>query len=93
MTGVSCTGATANAICQAVRNGSSGTWSCGGRTWRTGDCGGPVEVNANGNMCSCSAGYTVRPCIDYPGSPNPNWGGANTSTCNSPSQVLEFICE
>ncbi len=92
--GVSCTGASANAICNSLRTKSAGSWSCGGRTWRTGDCGGDIEVNANGDMCNCPGnGYTVRPCIDYPGSSNPNWGGALTETCNSPTQTLELICQ
>lgn len=92
--GVSCTGAAANAICNALRTKSAGSWNCDGRTWRTGDCGGDVEVNANGDMCSCpESGYTVRPCIDYPDYSNPNWGGAKTKTCSGPTQTLELICQ
>ncbi len=93
MVGVSCTGASANQICQALRNNQTGSWNCGGRSWQTGQCGGAIEVNANGNMCSCNGNYTVRPCIDYPGSPNPNWGGAKTEVCSGPSQTLEITCE
>ncbi len=93
-TGVSCSGGTANTICHAIRTKSSGSWGCNGRTWRTGNCGGDVEVNANGDMCNCpNNGYTVRPCIDYPGSSNPNWGGAKTETCSGPAQTLELICQ
>jgi hypothetical protein len=92
--GVSCTGASANAICNALRTNSAGSWNCNGREWRTGQCGGAIEVNAMGNMCGCPGNaYTVRPCIDYPGSPNPNWGAAKTESCNSPAQTLELICQ
>ena len=94
MTGVSCTGAKANTICHAIRTKTAGSYSCDGRSWRTGGCGGDIEVNANGNMCGCTGNsYTVRPCIDYPPSNNPNWGGAKTETCNSPAQTLELICQ
>jgi len=87
-TGVSCSGPTANSICQAVRTAGTGTWNCDGRTWRVGECGG-VELNADGSMCNCpSPSYIVRPCIA-----NPNWGGAKTATCGGPAQTLEVLCQ
>jgi len=91
-TGVSCTGSTANLICQALRTASAGTWSCGGRTWMVGECGvsaGSWELSAEGSICSCpSPGYIARPCIG-----NQNWGGAATATCwDPPSQRLDVVC-
>jgi hypothetical protein len=88
-TGVSCTGSTADAICKALKNSTTGTWSCNGRNWLIGGCGGGIELSAAGNMCTCtSTNYIVRPCIG-----NYNWGGANTETCNAPSQTLNVVCE
>ncbi|MFH1438057.1 MAG: hypothetical protein ABIJ56_20280 [Pseudomonadota bacterium] len=85
--GVTCTGATANTICQTLRVGGGGSWSCGGRTWQTGTCGG-IELSAAGSICSCpNPDYLVRPCIG-----NENWGGANTATCAGPTQTLTVVC-
>ncbi len=95
--GVTCpTANLATQICQGLGAGTAVSVFCDGRNWSVGDCGvdhngkAAVEVNANGNMCSCSAGYTARPCIDVPN--NPNWGGMNTTTCTAPSQTLEVVC-
>ena len=79
-TGVTCNGSEANNICQALRAGSAGSWSCDGRTWRIGNCGSGVEINASTSICNCVNSYTVRPCIG-----NTNWGGINTSSCSSPT--------
>ncbi len=83
MTGQTCTGATANSIVTALRNGSAGTWSCGGRTWRTGNCGSGLEITTTSGICGCNTGYTVRPCIG-----NSNWGGINSTTCGASAQTL-----
>ena len=46
-TGVTCTGASANTICQALRTGTAMSGiSCGGRTWNIGGCGGGTEAPA-----------------------------------------------
>ncbi|MBV5335171.1 MAG: HYR domain-containing protein, partial [Sulfuricurvum sp.] len=83
-------------IAVALKNGTNGTWSTNGRTWAVGNCGGPGALSAtNGYVCSCDQnGYVVRPCIDLQsGYPNPNWGGVNTVTCNSPSQNITVVFE
>jgi hypothetical protein len=76
-------------IATAMQNNSSGSWTVGTVTWRVGGCGG-VELNANntsdpgGSICNCSSlGYVIRPTIG-----NSNWGGANTATCDGPSQTI-----
>jgi cysteine-rich repeat protein len=88
-TGVSCTGAGANTLCQALRSNSTVTVNgCGGRNWRTGGCGGGIELSANGNICGCSSGYVVRPCQG-----NSNWGGVNGSTCGAGGQTMRVVCD
>ncbi|MBK6534025.1 MAG: hypothetical protein IPF99_31955 [Deltaproteobacteria bacterium] len=89
--GVSCTGPSANTLCQALRNNTvvSGL-SCGGRTWNVGNCavsGYASEISANGDTCNCSSGYVVRPCIG-----NLNWGGVNGATCNGAGQTMVVEC-
>jgi len=85
-TGITCTDPTVvQAIATALRTASSGTWSCNGRSWRTGPCGtSSTELSAAGSICSCpSTEYIVRPCIN-----NLNWGGINTNTCSGPAQTM-----
>jgi hypothetical protein len=90
MVGVTCTGATANTLCQALRtNTAVGPTVCGARTWKTGTCGSGIELSANGDTCSCSNGYIVRPCITS----TVNWGGVNGVTCNAASQTMTVICQ
>jgi len=89
-TGVSCSGLVADQLCQALKSGTPTTVNCNGRTWHVADCGGFIEFasRVDTNNCICwTPDYSVRPCI-----PNFNWGGANTATCNSPSQTLEVVC-
>ena len=89
--GVSCNGAAANTICQAIANSQTvANIACDGRTWNVGPCGNGTELNAQGNgdcVCDNNPSYTLRPCIN-----NLNWGGVNTLTCNAPSQTMEVIC-
>ena len=88
--GVTCNGAAANTLCQALGNAQTVTnVACDGRTWNVGNCGNGPEINAQGNVvCQCTnPGYTVRPCIN-----NSNWGGINTTTCNGPTQTMQVIC-
>jgi cysteine-rich repeat protein len=90
--GVTCDGAAANTICQALGDGLvANNVMCNGRTWNVGTCGAGSELNAQGNgVCQCTnPGYTARPCI---GQGNPNWGGVNTATCNGPTQTIQIIC-
>jgi hypothetical protein len=91
-TGFTCTGATANDICQRIRsdNHSQVSFTCDGHTWFLGGCGNGLEVNVDaGGICNCNSGNigTVRPCIG-----NDNWGGVNGGTCSGTSQRLDVIC-
>jgi hypothetical protein len=83
--GVSCTDpTTVQAIADALRTNTAGSWSCDGRTWRTGNCGSGIELSAMGSICSCpDPGYIARPCIN-----NNNWGGMSTDTCGAPTQDM-----
>jgi hypothetical protein len=87
-TGVVCTDpVVVEAIADALRTGTVGSWSCDGRTWRVGECGvgpGSWELSAAGSICSCpNPEYLLRPCIG-----NQNWGGINTATCTGPDQTM-----
>ena len=87
-TGVSCTGAQADQLCQAVRQGIAvSVGSCDGRNWSVGECSG-VEINANGGVCGCSTGYVARPCLF-----NGNFGGIDGSTCGAVAQRIDVLCE
>ncbi len=89
--GVSCTGSSANTICQSLRTGSPLGVSCGGRSWvisGIGSCGDGVELNANGSICQCNVGYTVRPCIG-----NANWGAINGEACGANDQTMTVVCQ
>jgi hypothetical protein len=93
-TGITCSDpATAQAIADAIRTLTSGSWSCDGHTWYL--CGtrytGELWIDAP-SLCSganCpNPGYILRPCCGHS-----NWGGVNTATCTSnPTQnmTLEF---
>jgi cysteine-rich repeat protein len=88
--GVSCIGAAANTICQALGDGLAANVMCNGRMWTVGMCGLGIELSANA-VCQCTngSGYTARPCI---GQGNFSWGGVNSNTCSGPSQTIEVIC-
>jgi hypothetical protein len=95
--GHTCTGASANTICQALHGGTAVTnLSCGGYVWNVlpaGGCGTGVSLasNGTGNACMClaSADYSARPCI----ATTPNWGGINTAACPPPSQTITVSCQ
>jgi len=90
--GVTCSDpVAATQICQGMHNGGFVSVFCSGRIWNVGSCGGATELSADGNTCACDTGYIARPCIQR-GFGNPNWGGANTSTCSGPSQTINVTC-
>jgi hypothetical protein len=90
MVGRTCAGPAADQICKSLGNGLPLTVACGGFTWRVGNCGSGIEINADNTLCQCdNPGWIVRPCI---GQGNSNWGGMNTATCNGPTQTLEVRC-
>lgn len=86
-------------IATSLKNGSSGSYSCGGYTWTVGAAGGcysnvcgstsnSVELTVDGSTCSCvTPGWSFRPGIT-----NSNWGGINTYTCGGSNQrmTVEF---
>jgi N-acetylneuraminic acid mutarotase len=86
-TGVSCRGAAANQICDALRRGVALNVACDGQTWTVSPaCGSGVELTVGGS-CSCSNAATVRPCIG-----NDNWGGIGSTTCSANAQTLSVEC-
>ncbi len=88
--GVSCTGAGAQQLCQALKNNQAININCNNRTWATGTCGSGIELTSSAGVCQCNTGYTARPCI---GNGNPNWGGVNTTTCSGPTQTITVLCQ
>ena len=86
-------------IAADLKNGASGSYSCGGYTWSIGAasacysglCGtgaNSVELSVDGTTCACSnPGWSFRPGIT-----NSNWGGINTNTCGGANQrmTVEF---
>jgi len=61
-------------------------FSCHGKTWAIGLCGGEAEIGVNGH-CSCSSqDLAIRPCIN-----NHNWGGAGSNVCSSITTTLSII--
>jgi len=86
-TGVSVTNPTiATQIAYALYTNSAGTWTSDGRVWKTGNCGGGIELSADGDMCQCSNGYILRPMIG-----NSNWGGVAGPTCGAANQQMTVI--
>ena len=90
--GVTCTGPSANTLCQALRSGqNSAILSCDGMSWIANGtyAGGELtssSVPTHTGSCPTSGTYTVRPCIN-----NQNWGGIGR-TCSSSSQSLSVVC-
>lgn len=87
--GVTCTGVSADQLCQALHSNTSVSVNCNGQTWATGNCGFGLELTADSNVCFCNFGFghTVRPCIG-----NLNWGGVGSSTCFAPNQTMTVTC-
>src|SRR5437773_1661649 len=81
-------------IASTLQNSGDGTWTVSGVTFNVGHSGSSnienpgTEINANTtgvtstNSCP-DPGWVVRPNLG-----NASWGGANTATCNGPSQTL-----
>ena len=84
--GVSCSGPTANLICQALQTGASGSWFCDGRNWYTGDCAGGIELSTDA-FCNCGSNYAFRPCL---------WsgveGGVGMYSCTNTTQTMSVWC-
>jgi hypothetical protein len=86
LTGRTCTGATADTLCQALRSGSNvGPFTCNGHPWQVYN---PGRVELSAENLGCSLGYDIRPCTV-----TPDWGGVNTVTCGGPSQTMTVVCQ
>jgi hypothetical protein len=84
--GITCSDpAVATQLCQAMHNHSFTSAFCDGHVWNVGQCGG-TELSLDFTACSCTFGYTVRPCTGT------SWGGINTATCGAQNQNMTVIC-
>jgi hypothetical protein len=86
----SCVGPQANALCQALKNGTATNVTCGDAgSWATGTYNTSVGVAAQSTTVSTctNPGYVARPCTT-----NTYWGGVGTATCPGPSQTISVIC-
>jgi uncharacterized repeat protein (TIGR02543 family) len=91
--GITCTGATADTICQAIKTGAAVSTSCNGYYWSTANCMGMFELRAStvSGTCDCSTSgniHTVRPCASV----GTMWGGVGNS-CSTTDQTLTVDCQ
>eukprot|EP01116_Phalansterium_solitarium_P008239 TRINITY_DN217_c0_g2_i1.p1 TRINITY_DN217_c0_g2~~TRINITY_DN217_c0_g2_i1.p1 ORF type:complete len:543 (+),score=-24.11 TRINITY_DN217_c0_g2_i1:213-1841(+) len=87
--GATCTGSYANSLCQAIRSGTTASYTCSGRSWYyCPSCCAGAELNAIGSSCSCDSGPTVRPSIA-----NGNFGTVSIdTTCGARAQTMTVVC-
>jgi len=69
---------------------SKSWFSCHGKWWSVGTCGGGAEIqvksNGKGRICQCdSQDLVIRPCIG-----NDNWGGPAGNACESATMTLSI---
>ncbi|CAF1038542.1 unnamed protein product, partial [Didymodactylos carnosus] len=82
-----------NNIASALKHLKSyGPVSSNGRSWVVGICDSGYELSANGRVCYCIEGYTLRPCVAS-AAWRWNWGGIHGSTCSPPSQTITVTFE
>jgi hypothetical protein len=93
-TGISCTGAAANQICQALHNSQTITVACNNHMWSVDGCciASDIEVSIDG-VCSCASTYAARPCINKCNQTTGDWGGIMGATCSAPAQTMTVICQ
>jgi hypothetical protein len=79
-----------NQLASALKNNSNVSLTCGGNTWRVGNCGSGPEISVNTpGICGCTAGIaTLRPNSGVAA----NWGGIGTN-CSAASQTLNLLFE
>lgn len=86
--------AAATKICKNLASMKSSNTKCGGFWWKTGKCGGGVELlvdRSSRRTCQClgrSNSFTWRPCIG-----NRNWGGWGKSCNNAKTQRMFINCD
>ncbi len=89
--GRTCTGPTANTLCQALHTGTVAQLACDGYVWNVDFCQSGWELSADGVVCYCGGDYVIRPCI----SSNGDWGGVRGPSCESTgnrSQMISVTC-
>ena len=76
-------------VANNLKNSLASNTTIGSSIVSIGNCGSGIEITIGpaNSTCQCvSTGYfTLRPLIN---AGNPNWGGANTGTCNASTQTL-----
>ncbi|CAF4171149.1 unnamed protein product, partial [Adineta steineri] len=73
------------AIAVALRANTTYSATSNGYTLIVGVCGSGYEITATGSLCTCTSGYTLRPC--FGGS---SWGGIMGTTCSAGTQTLSL---
>ncbi len=90
--GRTCTGTAANALCQALHDGTPvAHLVCDGHVWNVDFCQSGWELSADATACYCGGDYAIRPCIVS----NGDWGGVRGPSCESNgnrSQVISVAC-
>ncbi|CAF0764088.1 unnamed protein product [Adineta steineri] len=74
----------ATVIVVALRTNATYTGVSDGYTWAVGSTACGLEISSTGNLCLCSAGYTLRPCHGA------SFGGINGPTCGAASQTISL---
>ncbi len=88
-TGYTCNGPTADTICQYLFTGGPAVVACDGNAWSIdGNCVAGFELNVGGPVCDCAYSDTLRPCAWVN-----EWGGFGNDSCDTPTQVMEVVCE
>ncbi len=76
------------AVATALRTSATYTGISNGYTIKVGLCvSGAYEITSSGSVCTCNAGYTLRPCRG-----NQDWGGIDAATtCSPPTQTMSVV--
>ena len=81
------------AFSSCTSSSSTKRFSCQGKTWLVGFCGGGVEISVGSNdICGCSNELTIRPCVGDKTLMR-TWGGGGSgamSTCYNLSMKLRI---
>ncbi|UJR18095.1 hypothetical protein I4U23_004995 [Adineta vaga] len=77
------------ALAVALRYNTTLALTHNGISWRVWQCSSGYEITSSGSACSCTVGYTIRPCPWV----NGWWGGVQTTSCSAASQTLSLYFE
>jgi hypothetical protein len=76
-------------VANNLKNSTASNTTIGSSIVSIGNCGSGIEITIgpNNSTCQCASTgyYTLRPLIQ---ASNPNWGGADSGTCNAATQTL-----